>query len=75
MKIKSILEESHIRLENLIGFGADNVSVMMGHLTGVRARLKEILPDIFVMGCTCHSFHLCSSAENGDDSDFVFINE
>nr|XP_015839922.1 PREDICTED: uncharacterized protein LOC107398880 [Tribolium castaneum] len=34
----------------------------MGAKTGVQARLKEALPNVFIMGCTCQSIHLCSSA-------------
>jgi hypothetical protein len=29
---------------------------------GVQARFQEINPSIFVLGCTCHSMHLCASA-------------
>ncbi|XP_050298659.1 uncharacterized protein LOC126737704 [Anthonomus grandis grandis] len=46
----------------MIGFGADNASVMMGHKAGVQAKFKEKNKDLFVLGCTCHSLHLCSSA-------------
>ncbi|XP_056643937.1 uncharacterized protein LOC130449894 [Diorhabda sublineata] len=35
---------------------------MMGHISGVKARLKAVIPDLYVLGCTCHSFHLCASA-------------
>lgn len=44
-----------------LGFAADNATVMMGHLTGLKARFKEILPNIVIIGCTCHSLHLCAS--------------
>ncbi|ERL84645.1 hypothetical protein D910_02073 [Dendroctonus ponderosae] len=46
----------------MIGFGADNAAVMMGNKAGVKAKLMEVNPSIFVMGCTCHSLHLCASA-------------
>lgn len=59
--IKSLLEKSNISLQNIIGFGADNASVMLGHLNGVHAKFKEIVPNIVVQGCACHSLHLCAS--------------
>lgn len=61
-KIVNYIEEQNIPISNLIGLAADNASVMMGKLTGVQARFKQILPNIFVLGCICHSFHLCASA-------------
>nr|CAI5869733.1 unnamed protein product [Callosobruchus analis] len=34
----------------------------MGQFGGVQAKLKELVnPDIFVLGCICHSLHLCAS--------------
>lgn len=51
-----------IPLKNMIGLAADNASVMMGNLNGVQAKFREVLPNLFVMGCICHSFHLCASA-------------
>lgn len=46
---------------NIIGFGADNASVMMGDQVGVKAKLQQRVPDIFVLGCVCHSMALCAS--------------
>lgn len=60
--VSNFFAEQQISLNNLIGFAADNASVMMGNLNGVQAKFKQILPNIFVLGCICHSFHLCSSA-------------
>lgn len=56
------LEDVGIPLANMIGFAADNASVMMGNIRGVQARFREMVPHIFVLGCVCHSFHLCASA-------------
>lgn len=61
-KILEVIQKLSIPLENLIGFAADNASVMMGKFKGVQARLKEVNPNIFVIGCICHSISLCSSA-------------
>lgn len=46
----------------MLGFAGDNASVIMGKISGVQAKFKEISGDIFVLGYTCHSLHLCSSA-------------
>lgn len=50
-----------INIKNLIGFGADNAAVMMGNEGGVRAKLQTYVPEIFVLGCVCHSIALCAS--------------
>nr|CAI5822409.1 unnamed protein product [Callosobruchus analis] len=60
--IVDLLEKFEINKNNVIGFAADNASVMMGQFGGVQAKLKELVnPDIFVLGCICHSLHLCAS--------------
>ena len=56
------LKDLGIPFKNMVGFAADNASVMMGNISGVQARLKEIISHLFVLGCTCHPFDLCSSA-------------
>jgi len=61
-KVIELLNSFEVPLQNMIGFAADNASVMMGNISGVQARLKEFVPHLFVIGCTCHSFHLCCSA-------------
>lgn len=48
--------------ENLIGFASDGASVMTGKYNSVMSRFKEEVPNIFLMRCICHSFHLCASA-------------
>lgn len=59
--IKYALEKHNIPLANVIGLGADNCSVMMGNLNGVKALFREINPNIVTIGCSCHSMHLCAS--------------
>nr|XP_023013328.1 uncharacterized protein LOC111503289 [Leptinotarsa decemlineata] len=60
--IVNYIRKQYIPMDNMIGLAADNASVMMGKQTGVQARFRRILPNIFILGCICHSFHLCSSA-------------
>lgn len=50
-----------IKIENMAGFAADNCATMMGQLNGVQALLKNRLPHLVVVGCSSHSFNLCSS--------------
>lgn len=60
--IVDLLNKFDIDNQNVIGFAADNASVMMGEFGGVQAKLKErVNPNIFVIGCTCHSLYLCTS--------------
>jgi len=47
--------------QNVIGFGSDGCSVMMGINNSVASRFKKDYPGIFVMKCICHSAHLCAS--------------
>jgi phosphotransferase system IIB component len=42
----------------LVGFGADGAAVMMGHLGGVAAKLKEEAPHIIEMHCCAHRLEL-----------------
>ncbi|KAI5693873.1 hypothetical protein M8J75_007087 [Diaphorina citri] len=50
-----------IPLAKMLGFAADNCSVMMGQHRGLQARLKEVNRNLYVFGCICHSFHICAS--------------
>lgn len=46
---------------NLIGFASDGANVMMGRNNSVVTLLQTEIPNIFILKCTCHSFHLCAS--------------
>ncbi|XP_019895226.2 uncharacterized protein LOC109614260 [Musca domestica] len=61
-KIIEVLNECNIPLEKMIGFTADNCSVMMGKFKGVQAILKLSVPNLFVTGCVCHILNLASCA-------------
>ncbi|XP_037786399.1 uncharacterized protein LOC119582249 [Penaeus monodon] len=41
--------------ENMIGFASDGANAMMS------SRLMTDVPNLFIMKCICHSFHLCAS--------------
>ena len=58
---KDVFQEKNIPLNNVIGLGCDNCSYKMEKLGGPQKLLRADVPSIFVMGCMCHSFALCSS--------------
>lgn len=61
---KSIMDSFknyNIPSENIVGFGSDGCSVMMGNKNSVSTRFKEVCPGIVVIKCICHSAHLCAS--------------
>ena len=61
-KITDFFDQNEIPFrQNLIGFGADGANNMFGHRNSVASRFKELIPDIFLMKCICHSFNLCAS--------------
>ncbi|KAJ8885109.1 hypothetical protein PR048_011305 [Dryococelus australis] len=43
---------------NLLGFAADNASVVTGKRMGIEIRLKEMNKHLYVVGCVCHSFNM-----------------
>ena len=59
--ITRAFETDSISFENLIGFAADTTNVMFGEHNSVVSRLKQKVPDLFVLRCICHSAHLCAS--------------
>ena len=60
--IKSVFRDADIPYkENMIGFAADGANVMMGVNNSLSTLLKQDIPNLFVMKCICHSFHLCAS--------------
>ncbi|XP_063860623.1 LOW QUALITY PROTEIN: uncharacterized protein LOC135100933 [Scylla paramamosain] len=60
--LSTFFDENGIPFENMLGFAADNASVMMGSMGGLKAKLLDRVPHLFVNGCICHSLNLCSSA-------------
>ncbi|XP_066969329.1 protein FAM200C-like [Macrobrachium rosenbergii] len=60
--LSTFFYENNIPFSNMLGFAADNASVMMGNMGGLKTKLQGKVPHLFVIGCICHSLHLCSSA-------------
>lgn len=59
--VKSLMDEGIPYKENMVGFASDGANAMMGAHNSLSSRLKVDIPDLFVMKCICHSFHLCAS--------------
>lgn len=59
--IVTSFEERVIPMKNVVGFGSDGCSVMMGVNNSVASRLKRDFPNITIMKCICHSLHTCAS--------------
>ena len=45
----------------MVGFSADTCSVMFGSHNSVTKKLKEKVPALLTVKCTCHNSHLASS--------------
>ena len=60
--IKEVFETQGIPYkENMIGFASDGANVMLGVNHSLSTLLKNEIPNLFIMKCICHSFHLCAS--------------
>jgi Domain of unknown function (DUF4371) len=58
---KDLMMSNNIPLANIIGFASDNCATMMGQHNGFQVLLKADVPDVFVIGCICHSIALCAN--------------
>lgn len=59
--LKSSLHDYGLNLQNMIGIGSDNASVMVGLNNGVYIKLKEDIPTLVHIRCVCHSLQLAVS--------------
>lgn len=59
--VKFFMDNNIPYKDNLIGFASDGANVMMGQRHSVMVLLKSEIPNLFIMKCICHSFHLCAS--------------
>lgn len=60
--IKCTLREHDLKLDNIVGIGTDNASVMVGVNRGVYKQLKADVPHLILIRCVCHSLQLAISA-------------
>lgn len=50
-----------LRYTRVVGFSADTGNVMFGKNHSVSTLLKEVMPNVLTIPCSCHSAHLCAS--------------
>ena len=60
--LNKVLGDRAIPWENIIGFGSDSVSVMVGRRNSVLSRVLQQQPKVFSLGCVCHLAALCAAA-------------
>ncbi|XP_045028546.1 uncharacterized protein LOC116922159 [Daphnia magna] len=61
VSVLGLLENLKIPFERLIGFSADTCNVMFGVNHSVSTILKEKIPSIVLVKCSCHSCHLVAN--------------
>ena len=54
--VKDLLLKRGVPLNNIVRFGSDNCSTMMGRNTGFQKFLKDDVPSVIIMVCVSHSF-------------------
>lgn len=55
------LVQSKLDVKNLIGIGTDGASNLCGKNKSLFTLLKEIVPDLQLIKCICHSLNICSA--------------
>ncbi|KAJ8972384.1 hypothetical protein NQ314_000197 [Rhamnusium bicolor] len=59
--IKIVLTKYNLNINNLIGIGTDNASVMVSVNNGLYTKLKAEVPHLILIRCVCHSLQLAVS--------------
>lgn len=59
---KDFFEKENIPYkQNMIGFACDGANNMSGENLSLAALFAKDIPNLFIMKCICHAFHLCAS--------------
>lgn len=56
--LRLALEENGILWEQIVELASDGENLMQGQNNSFLTRMKEMVPDLLVLKCFCHSFHL-----------------
>ncbi|KAK4319067.1 hypothetical protein Pmani_009961 [Petrolisthes manimaculis] len=56
--LKETLVKDGIGWDQVVGYASDGENVMQGERNSLLTKLKDAVPDLFVMKCFCHTFHL-----------------
>lgn len=59
--LESCFKEDGIPWTKVIGYASDGENLMQGGNNSFLTRMQEAVPNIFVLKCYCHSFHLVAS--------------
>lgn len=59
---KNSLKKLKLSITNIVGYCADNASVMMGCNESFKTYLMKENPHVVVNGCICHTAHLIASS-------------
>ena len=57
-KADGLFESLRVALEGVVGYTWHGENFMHGQNNFFLTRMKEVVSDIFVLKCFCHSFHL-----------------
>ena len=68
------LEDSELKIENLMSLASDGASVMTGQRNGLAAKLKAINSKIISFHCICHRLAL-SCVDSNDETSYVSVVE
>nr|CAI5858517.1 unnamed protein product [Callosobruchus analis] len=58
---KYFVEKNIPYKENMVGFAADKTNPMFGQHHSLSTLFAKDIPNLSLMKCKCHSFHLCAS--------------
>ena len=56
--LKEMLEKDELAWTKIVGYASDGEKLMQGGKNSVLARLNAVAPQLFVVKCYCHRFHL-----------------
>ena len=59
--IKKAFNEKAIPISNIVGYSSDTTNVMFGEHHSVVTLLKQDVPHVLAVKCSCHLIHLCAS--------------
>jgi hypothetical protein len=59
--LKAALQKEGLNLKNILGFGSDGASVMVGKTKGLAAKMKEESPHCVSIHCMAHRLNLATS--------------
>lgn len=58
--IRETFANRMVPYKNIVNFGTDGCSLMMGQHNFVSSRFLDLCPGIMICSCICHSLHLCA---------------